>query len=108
MKKKTSREDWEEYAKRKTVTCAVSGTSMEKPKPITQLSKEQLEDMCIHLMHVDNEKTKIIKEQENRIERAIELVENDKLGRTDIPALEFILKIRKDKILEILRGRNNK
>lgn len=41
--------------------------SNEKPKTITQLSKEQLEDMCLNLMHIDNEKANIIEnlEQQN-------------------------------------------
>lgn len=33
---------------------------MDKPKSITQLSKEQLEDMCLNLMHVDKVKTEMI------------------------------------------------
>lgn len=33
---------------------------MNKPKSITQLSKEQLEDMCLNLMHVDKVKTEMI------------------------------------------------
>lgn len=33
---------------------------MDKPKSITQLSKEQLEDMCLNLMHVDKLKTEMI------------------------------------------------
>lgn len=37
---------------------------MEKPKSITQLSKEQLEELCLNLMHVDKEKAKIIEQLE--------------------------------------------
>lgn len=33
---------------------------MDKPKSITQLSKEQLEDMCLNLMRVDKVKTEMI------------------------------------------------
>jgi len=47
---------------------------MNKPKTITQLSKEQLEDMCINLMHVDNEKANIIEELENRINNTIKCI----------------------------------
>lgn len=46
-------------------------------------------------------------ELSSRIVKAIEFIEEDKLERTDIPALELILKIRKDKILNILKGGNN-
>ena len=44
---------------------------------------------------------------QQRIDKAIEFIEKDKLGRSDIPALELILKIRKDKILNILKEGNN-
>ena len=37
---------------------------MEKPESITQLSKEQLEELCLNLMHVDKEKAKIIEQLE--------------------------------------------
>ena len=49
---------------------------MEKPKSITMLSKEQLEDMCLNLMHIDNEKAKIIDELEWKIERIKKILEN--------------------------------
>lgn len=41
---------------------------MNKPKTITQLSREQLEDFCLSLFHVDNEKANIIEELELRNE----------------------------------------
>lgn len=41
---------------------------MEKPKSITQLSKEQLEDMCLNLMHVDKVKTEMINHLEEKEE----------------------------------------
>lgn len=49
---------------------------VEKPKSITMLSKEQLEDMCLNLMHIDNEKAKIIDELEWKIERIKKILEN--------------------------------
>lgn len=42
---------------------------MNKPKSITQLSKEQLEDMCLNLMHVDKVKTEMINNLESDIEK---------------------------------------
>ena len=45
---------------------------MEKPKSITQLSKEQLEDMCLNLMHVDKVKTEMINQLEANRDEAIE------------------------------------
>lgn len=44
---------------------------MNKPKSITQLSKEQLEDLCLNLMHIDNEKAKIIKQLEEQLEEGV-------------------------------------
>ena len=38
--------------------------NMNRPKTITQLSREQLEDFCLSLFHVDNEKANIIEELE--------------------------------------------
>ena len=38
--------------------------NMNRPKTITQLSREQLEDFCLNLFHVDNEKANIIEELE--------------------------------------------
>ena len=49
---------------------------MEKPQSIVQLSKEQLEDYCLKLMHIDNEKTKIIKNLEYSI---MNILYNDNL-----------------------------
>lgn len=40
---------------------------MDKPKSITQLSKEQLEDMCLNLMHVDKVKTEMINQLETEL-----------------------------------------
>lgn len=37
---------------------------MNKPKSITQLSKEQLEDLCLNLMHTDKVKTEMINQLE--------------------------------------------
>ena len=54
---------------------------MEKPKSITQLSKEQLEDMCLNLMHVDNEKAKIIEQLETNRDKAIALIDSELLKR---------------------------
>lgn len=47
---------------------------MEKPKSITQLSKEQLEDMCLNLMHADKVKTEMINQLETNIDEAIKLM----------------------------------
>lgn len=83
MSKKRLCEDWEEYAKSKTVTCAVSGTSMEKPKTITQMSKEQLEDMCIHLMSWNHEQVHRANELEDRIVMATKFIQESR-GLLDI------------------------
>lgn len=106
MKKKMSREDWEEYAKSKTVTCAVSGTSMEKTKTITQLSKKQLEDMCMHLMNWNHEQVHRANELEDRIERAIEYINNNR--RADLVFKLHLNEDEVDKLLEILRGNNGR
>lgn len=50
---------------------------MMKPKSITQLSKEQLEDMCLNLMHIDNEKAKIIEMMEEDIRFCINNMKNE-------------------------------
>lgn len=41
---------------------------MNKPKSITQLSKEQLEDLCLNLMHTDKVKTEMINQLEEEKE----------------------------------------
>lgn len=83
---------------------------MEKPKSITQLSKEQLEDMCLNLMHVDKVKTEMINQLEINIDDAIELLskgitfcENDSQGEFDICNIAIN---REKKVKEILeRGK---
>lgn len=40
---------------------------MNKPKSITQLSKEQLEDLCLNLMHTDKVKTEMINQLESTL-----------------------------------------
>ena len=74
---------------------------MNKPKSITQLSKEQLEDMCLNLMHVDNEKAKIIEQLETNRDEAIEYVKKYNIG---MPYERFV---EKEKVLKILeRGKD--
>ena len=56
-----------------------------KPKAIKNLTKEQLEDMCLTLMHNDHEKAKIIEKLENNWDDLKEHIKNemfiqDKLG----------------------------
>lgn len=80
---------------------------MNKPKSITQLSKEQLEDLCLNLMHTDKVKTKMINQLETNRDEAIELLtkgfnfcENDSQGEIDICNIAIN---REKKAIEILR-----
>ena len=49
---------------------------MNKPKSITQLSKEQLEDLCLNLMHTDKVKTEMLNQLEANINEAIEYIKH--------------------------------
>lgn len=53
---------------------------MEKPKSITQLSKEQLEGMCLNLMHVDKVKTEMINQLETNRDEVLTLLEYYLIG----------------------------
>ena len=61
---------------------------MEKPKTITQLSKEQLEDMCLHVMHNEHIKTNTLHAIINYITNYIE-VEPDEHATTSAVKCEF-------------------
>lgn len=61
---------------------------MEKPKTITQLSKEQLEDMCLHVMHNEHIKTNTLHVIINYITNYIE-VEPDEHATTSAVKCEF-------------------
>lgn len=50
--------------------------NMDRPKTITQLSREQLEDFCLSLFHVDNEKANIIEELELKNEALEKEIKN--------------------------------
>lgn len=68
---------------------------MEKPKSITQLSKEQLEDMCLNLMHTDKVKTEMInhleEKEELHLNRIDELTDRVvKLEANNNTAINFI------------------
>lgn len=56
---------------------------MNKPKSITQLSKEQLEDLCLNLMHTDKVKTEMINQLETNRDEAIEYIKHSWWLRTD-------------------------
>ena len=49
---------------------------MNKPKSITQLSKEQLEDLCLNLMHTDKVKTEMLNQLETNMDEAIEYIKH--------------------------------
>lgn len=61
---------------------------MEKPKTITQLSKEQLEDMCLWVMHNEHIKTNTLYAIINYITNYIE-VEPDEYVTTSAVKCEF-------------------
>lgn len=48
---------------------------MEKPKSITQLTKEQLEDIVIGLLHNDKIKSDHIKDLEQQIQKQQEVID---------------------------------
>ena len=54
---------------------------MNKPKSITQLSKEQLEDLCLSLMHTDKVKTEMINQLETNRDEAIEYIKKRELTK---------------------------
>jgi hypothetical protein len=72
---------------------------MEKPKTITQLSKEQLEDICLHVMHNEHIKTNTLHAIINYITNYIE-VEPDEYATTTAVKCEFreILRIIKENL----------
>lgn len=61
---------------------------MEKPKTITQLSKEQLEDMCLCVIHNEHIKTNTLHAIINYITNYIE-VESDEYTTTSAVKCEF-------------------
>lgn len=50
---------------------------MERPKSITHLCREQLEDLCLKVMGIEHRKTKMINRLENIRDKAIEYIESN-------------------------------
>ena len=63
---------------------------MQKPKSITDLSKVELEDICLNLMSIEHKKTRIISDLEDRINKAIEILKlcNSKCAKETIEILK--------------------